>query len=97
MTECSTPRCEEEALEDGKFCKPHQENLDRIRHELETDPKLLYRQRSDHPDRKIDDAKTFGKGKRRPRTPVCCVPGCFEERARTDSYCYEHRDFAGGD
>lgn len=97
MTECATPRCEKEALPGGKFCAEDQANMDRIREELETDPKLLYRQRSDHPDRKISDEKTFGKGKRRPRTPVCCVPGCFNERPKAESYCFEHEGFAGGD
>lgn len=94
--ECSDPLCNEERIEDRKFCAEHAANLDRIRHELETDPKLLYRQRSDHPDRVIDDSQKDKPSKAK-SIPICCAPGCFNERARGETYCFEHDDFAGGD
>jgi hypothetical protein len=32
---CCTPGCKEAVLEGGRFCAPHQEQLDRIRAELD--------------------------------------------------------------
>lgn len=59
--------------------------FDRWREESERDPRLLYQQRSDNPNRQFKDKEV--KKKRRPRLPTCCRPGCFEIRTPPDPYC----------
>jgi hypothetical protein len=63
--QCSTPRCTAERIEGRYFCAPCAANLDRIKAEFESDPLLLYNQRSDT--RK--DAESGAK--RPPRPPTC--------------------------
>jgi hypothetical protein len=57
------------------FCEPHRERLRRFRDELDGRAVL----------------KSVGNGKRKKAgNPICCVPNCFESRARGESFCWKH-------
>jgi len=81
--ECGNPYCNKERLLDRYVCEEHAQELDRIREELESDPKLLYNQRSDNEDREYTTEKTS----RKPGLPICCNIGCFELRVPPNPYC----------
>jgi hypothetical protein len=88
---CGTPRCNRPKAPGRYVCATHAQEMDRIREELETDPRLLYRLRSDNKDRVILDngkSKKIGKAS----LPTCCMPGCFELRVPPDIYCDHHMD-----
>jgi hypothetical protein len=91
-TNCATPNCPAEPQEGRRFCGEHAQRLAEIREDLENNPRLLYRQRSDNPERVFNDGR-----KRRPSVPTCCVPGCYEIRIPPTPYCDDHEGFAGGD
>src|SRR5687768_7221212 len=89
-TICSSPQCEGKRVRGRNFCKVCAKNLDRIRKEFEDDPKLLYNQRSDNPDRKMAEKDAPIK---RPRTsPTCCMIGCYEHRQPPSPYCILHEN-----
>lgn len=96
---CGTPDCQSERIEGRYVCDEHAKEMDRIRHELETDPLLLYNQRSSNKNRIItDNAQAKGKRpKKRPRAPVCCLVGCYEIRVPPSPYCDAHSDTAVDD
>jgi len=96
--ECVFTDCSKKPLKEEKSCREHYDFFKRIREELEENPKLLYNQRSDNPNRTLTDKHT-GKTKksRGKKLPICCVPGCFEQRVPPDPYCTDHYGFAGGD
>lgn len=93
--QCGRPDCVEPKAPNRHVCRGCAGDYDRIRKELEEDPKLLYHQRSDSERRVYTDES--GKTKKRPTTPTCRLPGCFQERVPPDIYCDGHRDMGSDD
>jgi hypothetical protein len=57
------------------LCEAHRSLLRRLRDEMDGEAVL----------------KSVGNGKRKKAlAPRCCMPGCFESRARGESFCWEH-------
>ena len=97
-TICIFQDCELKSSRGVTTCKEHSAFFKRVREELEDNPKLIYNQRSDNPNRTLTDKETGKRKKPRGKNlPVCCVPSCFELRVPPDPYCMDHYDFAGGD
>lgn len=88
QTQCATPRCRNPRIAGRRFCAKCAANLDRIREELETDPLLLYRQRSD-----TRNPAEAGAGRPK-RPPTCCYVGCYEIREAGKSFCFAHEQEA---
>jgi hypothetical protein len=85
---CSTPRCEAPKSRGSNFCLPCKHRLKDIKQDFESDPRLLYMQRSDNRDRRfLKTGATRRAGGKRPSLPVCCKPGCYELRVPPDPYC----------
>lgn len=74
---CGNPYCESglDRAPDRFVCEVCMPEYDRIREELREDPRLLFHQRSDNPDRKTRSV------------PTCKTVGCFQERVPPDIYC----------
>ena len=60
---CAFLDCPKKPLKDEKTCREHYDFFKRVREELEENPKLLYNQRSDNPNRTLTDKQT-GKTKK---------------------------------
>ena len=88
--QCGNPFCSEPRAEDRYVCESHAQELDSIRADFEADPKLLYRQRSDNPNRVISDASGRKYSQKIP--PMCCKVGCFEIRVPPAVFCSEHEN-----
>jgi hypothetical protein len=87
---CGNPYCTEPRKEGRWVCEFHAQEMDRIREEMETDPKLLYNQRSAKKDRLLQDGGNSGR--KAPRRPTCCWIGCYELRVPPSPFCWEHED-----
>ena len=74
--QCGTPQCRRKKAPGRFVCKKHAKEMDRIKAEMEADPRLLWNQRS--------------AGKKVKRPPTCSQPGCWEIRVPPSPYCDEH-------
>lgn len=91
---CGNPNCDNPRLSGRFVCEEHGPYYDKLREEFEDNPNSIYKQRSDNPNRKLVDNTTK---KTAPKSPTCCVVGCFSPRIPPSPYCSDHEDFAGGD
>lgn len=90
---CGNPSCKKEPLEGRFVCDEHAGEMDRIKKELEEDPRLLYHQRSDNPNRRFTEPSGKVATKKAPTVPTCKVLGCFQERVPPDIYCDQHMNY----
>jgi hypothetical protein len=93
--QCGNPFCTEPKAPDRFLCVTHARDMDQIRSEFEEDPKLLYNQRSDNPDRLVTDPQS--RNKRKPKLPTCCKPGCYELRVPPAAFCFAHEGERGSE
>ncbi len=100
---CETPvngkPCGKKRVKGSLLCVKHRNAIRKSAEETAKDPRLMYNQRSDSPNRKaIEVQKKNGKKKdvvvkkRPPRIPTCCVIGCYQPRVPGEPFCYECQD-----